>query len=189
MASNSHKYKICMIGDARVGKTTLVKKVITNEFEEKYRSTLGVEVHPLNFTLHGESGTHEVCFKIWDCAGKKIFRGLEEAYFIESDGCIVMYDTTNETTFHGDGNVSSFAEFKGVRNWIQDFKQIELDAKVVVVGTKTDQMSDFDSMHLVDLQEEEPEISECAISCVQDDYLEPFVLLARDLIGDYSLTL
>lgn len=42
-------FKLVLVGDGGVGKTTFVKRHLTGEFEKKYVATLGVEVHPLTF--------------------------------------------------------------------------------------------------------------------------------------------
>ncbi|CAE8625918.1 unnamed protein product, partial [Polarella glacialis] len=46
------EFKLVLCGDGGVGKTTLVKRHLTGEFEKKYIPTLGVEVHPLKFTTN-----------------------------------------------------------------------------------------------------------------------------------------
>lgn len=46
------EFKLVLVGDGGVGKTTLVKRHLTGEFEKKYIPTLGVEVHPLKFTTN-----------------------------------------------------------------------------------------------------------------------------------------
>ena len=43
------EFKLILIGDGGVGKTTFVKRHLTGEFEKQYVATLGVEVHPLLF--------------------------------------------------------------------------------------------------------------------------------------------
>ena len=45
-AQNAPEFKLILVGDGGVGKTTFVKRHLTGEFEKKYVATLGVEVHP-----------------------------------------------------------------------------------------------------------------------------------------------
>lgn len=90
----STNYKIVLVGDGCVGKTTWVKKLLTNQFETKYVSTLGVEAHP----IHVNTNRGLIVFNIWDCAGVAKFAGLREGYYINADGAIVMYDSTNQAT-------------------------------------------------------------------------------------------
>eukprot|EP01040_Poterioochromonas_malhamensis_P001567 gene1568-1659_t len=62
--SNIPEFKLILVGDGGVGKTTFVKRHLTGEFEKKYVATLGVEVYPLRF--HTNCGT--IQFNVWDTA-------------------------------------------------------------------------------------------------------------------------
>ena len=62
------EFKLILVGDGGVGKTTFVKRHLTGEFEKKYVATLGVEVHPLNF--HTNRGA--IKFNVWDTAGQEV---------------------------------------------------------------------------------------------------------------------
>jgi GTP-binding nuclear protein Ran len=70
------EYKVVLVGDGGVGKTTFVKRHLTGEFEKKYIATLGVEVHPMEFcTSRGK-----VRFMVWDTAGQEKLSGLRDGY-------------------------------------------------------------------------------------------------------------
>ncbi|CAF4409559.1 unnamed protein product, partial [Adineta steineri] len=81
MATNQRnvpEFKLVLVGDGGVGKTTFVKRHLTGEFEKKYEATVGVNVHPLNFsTNYGE-----IIFSVWDTAGQEKFGGLRDGYYI-----------------------------------------------------------------------------------------------------------
>jgi hypothetical protein len=62
------EFKLILVGDGGVGKTTFVKRHLTGEFEKKYVATLGVEVHPLLF--HTNRGP--IKFNVWDTAGQEV---------------------------------------------------------------------------------------------------------------------
>ena len=72
-------FKLVLVGDGGVGKTTFVKRHLTGEFEKKYVATLGVEVHPLVF--HTNRGA--IRFNVWDTAGQEKFGGLRDGYYIQ----------------------------------------------------------------------------------------------------------
>merc|ERR1712166_1633616 len=64
MQSEIPEFKLVLVGDGGVGKTTFVKRHLTGEFEKKYIATLGVEVHPMPFfTNHGQI-KFNVCSRI-----------------------------------------------------------------------------------------------------------------------------
>jgi len=87
------EFKLVLVGDGGVGKTTLVKRHLTGEFEKKYIPTLGVEVHPLKFTTN----CGDLSFNVWDTAGQEKFGGLRDGYYIQGQCAIIMFDVTSRT--------------------------------------------------------------------------------------------
>ena len=85
------EYKVVIIGETEVGKTTFMKRLIYN-LNNLYmvQRTLGVEVMPLD--LHGDIG--RIRLNLWDCGGK--FKGLEEKYYIDSYGAIIFRKSEND---------------------------------------------------------------------------------------------
>lgn len=70
------EFKLVIVGDGGVGKTTFVKRHLTGEFERRYIATVGVEVHPMIFyTNHGP-----IRFNVWDTAGQEKLGGLRDGY-------------------------------------------------------------------------------------------------------------
>lgn len=114
-------YKLCVIGDGGVGKSTWRKMLMTNEFEKKYVATLGVEVYPIQVDeLRGD------CFNLWDCAGQEKFGGLRVGYYVQSHGAIIMCDLTSKLTL------------KNVEIWARDFRSICPNEPIILVGNKSD---------------------------------------------------
>merc|ERR1712054_10550 len=89
------EFKLVLVGDGGVGKTTLVKRHLTGEFEKKYIPTLGVEVHPLKFTTN----CGPLVFNVWDTAGQEKFGGLRDGYYIQGQCAIIMFDVTSRITY------------------------------------------------------------------------------------------
>eukprot|EP00434_Breviolum_minutum_P032931 symbB.v1.2.029132.t1/scaffold3148.1/size62448/1 len=89
------EFKLVLCGDGGVGKTTLVKRHLTGEFEKKYIPTLGVEVHPLRFTTN----CGPLTFNVWDTAGQEKFGGLRDGYYIQGQCAIIMFDVTSRITY------------------------------------------------------------------------------------------
>ncbi|RLN98699.1 hypothetical protein BBJ28_00018741, partial [Nothophytophthora sp. Chile5] len=107
-AQNVPEFKLILVGDGGVGKTTFVKRHLTGEFEKKYigmltmravlyciTATLGVEVHPLTF--HTNFGP--IRFNCWDTAGQEKFGGLRDGYYIQGQCAIIMFDVTSRITY------------------------------------------------------------------------------------------
>lgn len=110
-------FKVCLIGDGNVGKTTLVKRLTQGDFVQEYIPTLGCDVTPLKY--------NNVCFNIWDCSGNEN-RGLGDGYFVQSHAAIIMFDLT------------SINSFRNVKKWITSFTRVNGPVPIVICGTKCD---------------------------------------------------
>merc|ERR1712137_140782 len=116
------EFKLVLVGDGGVGKTTLVKRHLTGEFEKKYIPTLGVEVHPLKFTTN----CGPLTFNVWDTAGQEKFGGLRDGYYVQGQCAIIMFDVTSRITY------------KNVPNWHRDIVRVCENIPIVLVGNKVD---------------------------------------------------
>jgi len=120
---NAPRFKLILVGDGGVGKTTFVKRHRTGEFEKKYVPTMGVEVHPLPFSTN----LGPVVFNCWDTAGQEKFGGLRDGYYIGGQAAIVMFDVTSRVTY------------KSVPHWYKDIIRVcEVKIPVVLCGNKVD---------------------------------------------------
>jgi small GTP-binding protein len=94
-------YKVIVIGDPAVGKTSLLTKFAKNQFEERYLPTVGVNIlkEPINLD---ESNIVNLMF--WDVAGQPQFYMLHRPYFNGADGVILVFDVTRSSTFSNVNN-------------------------------------------------------------------------------------
>jgi GTP-binding nuclear protein Ran len=81
-------YKLLLVGNSGVGKTTYVKKLLTGEFTANHTPTLGVEVHPIIF----QTNKGPIRFCIWDTAGIEKNKGLFPGYCVGADCLMVICD-------------------------------------------------------------------------------------------------
>ena len=88
-----HKYlfRICLIGNASVGKTSLLKTYTSNPFHNKYMPTVGVDFQVVTLKYK------EIIAKvhIWDTAGEERFKSISSNYYRSSHGFIYVYDITD----------------------------------------------------------------------------------------------
>ncbi|KAG7357580.1 small GTP-binding domain protein [Nitzschia inconspicua] len=122
MAEQIPEFKLILIGDGCVEKTTFVKRHLTGEFEKKYVASSGVEVHPLTF--HNKSGAMK--FNVWDIAGQEKFGGLRDGYYIQEQCAIIMFDVTSRVTY------------KNVSNWHCDLTRVCENIPIVLCGNKAE---------------------------------------------------
>jgi small GTP-binding protein len=115
--------KICLLGEANVGKTSLVYRFIENKFRENYKSTLGVNLLKKDLTVK-EYG--DISAQIWDLGGQESFRNLRKLYLEGANGALLVYDCTQKNTFDK------------LQDWIEDFRKARGDEPVLLIGNKID---------------------------------------------------
>jgi small GTP-binding protein len=95
------KMKICMVGEGAVGKTSLIRRFVLDEFDDKYLQTLGTKVSKKEIVVDVKEKDVElqIDMTIWDIMGQKGFRELlKEAYFYGAKGVIAVCDMTRKDT-------------------------------------------------------------------------------------------
>jgi len=116
-------YKVIIIGDTNVGKSNILTRYIKDEFSLNTKSTVGVELGIKFLKIKNINAK----IQIWDTAGQERYRAITSSYFKGSNGCFIVYDITNETSFD---NVEKWYE------QIQSEKSKEIP--IVLVGNKCD---------------------------------------------------
>ena len=100
-ASEIVKMKVCMAGEAMVGKTSLIRRYVLEEYDDRYTATLGTKITKKNLTVaHPQDGRRvEVNLILWDIMGAPTLRDLlKEAYYHGAQGVLGVVDLTREET-------------------------------------------------------------------------------------------
>ena len=100
-------YKMIIIGDSNVGKTSLFKKITSETFDKNIISTIGIDKRTLDITINTPEGEKNVEIQLFDTAGEERFRSISISYFRGSNGLLIMYDITKNDTFQ---NLSDWLE-------------------------------------------------------------------------------
>ena len=90
-----HIFKILLIGDSGVGKSSILLRFTDDSFEEQMSSTIGVDFKVKTMTLGGKT----VKLTIWDTAGQERFRTLTSSYYRGCHGIILCFDVNERETF------------------------------------------------------------------------------------------
>ncbi len=122
MAESDFKFKICLLGEKSVGKTSLVYRFVDNKFQEDYKATLGANILQKHLEIDG----HSVSFNIWDLSGQDSFKKLRKLYLEGSKGALVIFDLTNR------------ASFEKLGSWIQNFREHRGEKPFCLIGNKFD---------------------------------------------------
>jgi small GTP-binding protein len=93
-----YKRKVLLIGDGAVGKTSLIKKFVTDKFDDKYIATIGTKVTKKELELHSEGRNIFLTLMIWDVLGQKGYTSIQAASFKGADGVILVCDFTRLET-------------------------------------------------------------------------------------------
>lgn len=118
-------FKLVLLGESAVGKSSLVLRFVRGEFYEYQESTIGAAF--LTQTVMVPPNDIEVKFEIWDTAGQERYRSLAPMYYRGAAAAIVVYDITN------------YDSFNRAKQWVKEL-QLRGDANVVIAlaGNKLD---------------------------------------------------
>jgi small GTP-binding protein len=81
------QYKILIIGDSSVGKTSLLLRFCDQKYFENYVATIGIDYKIKNILLDGK----DIRLQIWDTAGQERFRTITAAYFRKANVSIAYF--------------------------------------------------------------------------------------------------
>ena len=116
-------FKIIIIGDCGVGKSSLSLRATKNEFIESYKATIAFEFYIFNIKINNLN----INLQIWDTCGQEEYRSLISSFYKNSSLAIIVYAIDNITSFN---NVDS---------WIKDLKQYSNpNIKIILIGNKND---------------------------------------------------
>ncbi|XP_068572604.1 ras-related protein Rab-38b [Cebidichthys violaceus] len=88
-------YKVLVIGDLGVGKTSIIRRYVHQTYSTNYRATIGVDFALK--VLNWDSDT--VRLQLWDIAGQERFGNMTRVYYREAMGAFIVFDVTRSTTF------------------------------------------------------------------------------------------
>ncbi|XP_072175487.1 ras-related protein Rab-32-like [Diadema setosum] len=91
-----HLYKVLVIGDLGVGKTSVIKRYVHQFFSQHYRATIGVD-----FALKVINWDADTLIRLqlWDIAGQERFGNMTRVYYKEAVGAFIVFDVTRVSTF------------------------------------------------------------------------------------------
>ena len=117
------KYKIMVLGESKVGKTSLIKRYTKDQFGGVYLTTVGMDFQDKIIEMEDK----KVRLQVWDTAGQERFRNVTKSYFQSSHGLLVVYDITDKESF------------EKINFWIENIKNnAPENAKLILVGNKCD---------------------------------------------------
>ncbi len=105
MSKGDYIFKIVIIGDAAVGKTSLINRFVEAKFKEDYRPTLGANLLRQNVEIEVDGKQFLCTLVLWDIAGQSRFELIRSLYFKGCVGAFLVYDCTRPKTFENITNI------------------------------------------------------------------------------------
>ena len=124
------KFKITVVGDPAVGKTTLVKKYTTGSFQKEYIATLGAQFSKYEEIIEGK----QIKLFLWDIAGQEVFETMRQKFYNGSSGAIVVFSHAPEQN----------TSFNLVDKWVNELKENCGNIPIALFGNKIDLIDDND---------------------------------------------
>ncbi|MHA1234487.1 MAG: Rab family GTPase [Promethearchaeota archaeon] len=128
--SQEFGFKISIVGDGGVGKTSLIKKFTKGTFEKDYIRTIGAQFSRYDMKIDGDL----INLIFWDIAGQDDFKFLHPLFYRESKGCIIVFSLEE--------NELGEESFNHIENWHNELKKYCSDIPVVIFANKVDLMEE-----------------------------------------------
>ncbi|KAK8847514.1 hypothetical protein IAR55_005372 [Kwoniella newhampshirensis] len=120
--SRTTSFKLVLLGESAVGKSSLVLRFVRNEFSDFRESTIAAF---LTQTVTLDEST-SIKFEIWDTAGQERYKSLAPIYFRNSNAAVIVYDITQTS-------------FEKAKSWVRELqRQADPSIVIMLVGNKTD---------------------------------------------------
>lgn len=129
MNSSVTSIKLVLLGEAAVGKSSIVLRFVSNDFSENKEPTIGAAF----LTQRVNIGDQTVKFEIWDTAGQERFASLAPMYYRNAQAALVVYDITKPQSFIK------------ARHWVKELhEQASKGIVIALVGNKLDMVENGD---------------------------------------------
>jgi len=124
MTEKDFVFKLVLLGEAAVGKTSIVYRFVRNMFKENLASTLGVNISKKTFYLDEEK--EQVRVLLWDLGGDQKFVNMRKTFIMGARGALLIFDLTRRNTL------------EALDKWRLNFIEIMGEQPMLLIGNKSD---------------------------------------------------
>ncbi|QLQ78503.1 hypothetical protein HG537_0A07500 [Torulaspora globosa] len=143
------QFKLVLLGDSSVGKSSIVYRFVKDSFDEFRESTIGAAFLSQTIKISGSNGSSGelgdtvIKFEIWDTAGQERYKSLAPMYYRNANAALVVYDVTQQ-----DSLIKA-------QSWVNELKNKVGDEDLVIclVGNKVDLCDDDENKRVVESRE------------------------------------
>lgn len=121
------KFRVVLLGEATVGKTSLLRRYTENTFAEEYKQTIGTTFASKDVEVIDDNGEKRLTrLVVWDMGGQATYKELRRQYMKGAAAAIIVYDVTQPETF------------MALNTWYEAFREVSPNALVVICANKVD---------------------------------------------------
>lgn len=126
-SSGTLRFKVVLLGEGRVGKTSILLRYVRGNFDDSQQSTSQASYLDKKISLTGQA----VSLSIWDTAGQERFHSLVPIYYRDANGAVLVYDITD------------YESFSRVRKWVKELRTNgDSNICIIICGNKIDLAKD-----------------------------------------------
>jgi Ras-related protein Rab-1A len=116
-------YKVLLIGDSSVGKTSVLLRYVEDKFSAEFQTTIGVDFKVSTFSMNGKN----IKLQLWDTAGQDRFKNIVASYYRGAHGIILMFDITSSSSF------------QNIQRWYDEAQNyLQKSVPKLLIGNKVD---------------------------------------------------
>lgn len=116
-------FKILLLGNSGVGKSSLLIRFSDNAYDELFSTTIGIDFKMKTIKLENDKNVKLQC---WDTSGQEKFRSITNSYYRGTNGIILVYDVTSKDSFDN------------LKTWLEEIKDKTDNISILLVGNKVD---------------------------------------------------
>lgn len=168
-----YMFKVLLLGDAGVGKTSLMWRFSDDVFNHTYISTIGIDFKLRTIDVQGQ----KVRLQVWDTAGQERFHAISVSYYRTAAGIMLVYDITRRRSF------------ENIAKWLRKIDEhAKEDVIKLLIGNKCDmeqpravmreegeKLADEYDMPFFETSAKENESIKEAFECIAEEIMERFV--------------
>ncbi len=118
--------KVCLLGDGAVGKTSLIRKYVYDDFDDKYLMTIGTKITKKFMHIKQQDEEINLTIMISDIVGQVEFERIHKQYYRGSKGGLFVCDLTRKDTL------------ERMEWWLNSFRDVAGDVPIILLGNKLD---------------------------------------------------
>lgn len=124
MFDYDYLFKIILVGNADIGKTSMLSRFVDDVYSENYVSTIGVDFKIKMLEVNKK----DIKMQIWDTAGQDRFRTITSTYYRGSHGIVIAFDITDKESF------------SNINTWLAEVNRYVNDPQIIymLIGCKSD---------------------------------------------------